>query len=102
MNGYRSDGLRNAGWMSQSTIASFVAAIYFGGLVCQVPIGWSSDRMDRRVLILGLAGVGGLVALLAALLPGWLPLILVAAAVVGGAIARHAWSSFPPGPGPSP
>ena len=35
-------------------ISAFVAAIYTGGLVFQYPIGWISDRMDRRRLILGL------------------------------------------------
>ena len=29
-------------------ISIFVAAIYVGGLVLQYPIGWVSDRMDRR------------------------------------------------------
>lgn len=33
-------------------IAAFVAAIYVGGLLFQGPIGWISDRMDRRYLII--------------------------------------------------
>ncbi|MEO0360809.1 MAG: MFS transporter, partial [Pseudomonadota bacterium] len=32
-------------------ISAFIAAIYFGGMVLQWPIGWISDRMDRRRLI---------------------------------------------------
>lgn len=44
--------------MSVAEITIFVAAIYFGGLVFQYPIGWVSDRMDRRVLIMGLTAVG--------------------------------------------
>jgi MFS family permease len=41
--------------------------------------------MDRRVLILALSAVGGGVALIATLFPSPLWLILLAAAVVGGA-----------------
>ncbi|WP_112323770.1 MFS transporter [Oceanibium sediminis] len=38
----------------------FVAMIYFGGMVLQFPIGWMSDRMDRRWLILGCTAAGAL------------------------------------------
>ena len=48
-------------------ISAFVAAIYPGGLVFQYPIGWVSDRMDRRVLIMGLTAAGALVTLAGAL-----------------------------------
>jgi MFS family permease len=34
-------------------ISIFIGAMYVGGLVMQYPIGWASDRMDRRTLILG-------------------------------------------------
>ncbi|OED39447.1 MFS transporter [Chromatiales bacterium (ex Bugula neritina AB1)] len=34
----------------------FVTAIYTGGLVLQYPIGWMSDRIDRRWLIIAVAG----------------------------------------------
>ena len=34
--------------MSVAEISAFVAAIYLGGLAFQFPIGWLSDRMDRR------------------------------------------------------
>lgn len=38
---------------SLDEIAIFVAAIYVGGMILQYPIGWLSDRMDRRLLIIG-------------------------------------------------
>ncbi len=38
--------------MSVAQISAFIAAIYLGGLIFQFPIGWLSDRMDRRRLIL--------------------------------------------------
>jgi MFS family permease len=40
-------------------ISIFIAAIYTGGLVLQYPIGWLSDRMDRRTVILWLSVAGG-------------------------------------------
>lgn len=36
---------------SLDEIAIFVASIYVGGMILQYPIGWLSDRMDRRLLI---------------------------------------------------
>src|SRR3989338_2176465 len=44
--------------MTLGQIAAFVAAMYVGGLVLQYPIGWLSDRMDRRALILWMAAAG--------------------------------------------
>ncbi|MFT6105682.1 MAG: MFS family permease [Paracoccaceae bacterium] len=38
--------------LSVGGIATFIAAIYTGGLLWQFPIGWASDRIDRRKLIL--------------------------------------------------
>jgi len=34
------------------TISIFIASIYVGGMLLQYPIGWVSDRMDRRKLII--------------------------------------------------
>jgi MFS family permease len=70
--------------MSEGQITLMVSLTYLAALVAQFPIGWLSDRMDRRVLILALSAVGGGVALLATVLPGPLWLILLAAAAVGG------------------
>lgn len=65
-------------------ITMFVAAIYTGGLVFQYPIGWISDRMDRRQLILGVAAVGAAACLLATLLPLGFTALLGVAMVIGG------------------
>ncbi|MEM1233416.1 MAG: MFS transporter [Pseudomonadota bacterium] len=65
-------------------ISIFVAAIYIGALVLQYPIGWFSDRMDRRRLILLSAALGGAAALAAFLLPLTFPVILAAGFVIGG------------------
>ncbi len=46
--------------MNVAQISVFVATIYLGGLLFQYPIGWVSDRMDRRILIMGLTAGGAL------------------------------------------
>lgn len=65
-------------------ISLMVSVTYIAALFLQYPIGWLSDRMDRRLLILGLSALGGVGALLSFVIPGTYWLILVSAAVVGG------------------
>ncbi|WP_411837117.1 MFS transporter [Paracoccus sp. ME4] len=70
--------------LSVAQISLFVAAIYAGGLVLQYPIGWISDRYDRRKLVLGMSAIGGLCGLVVvAAQPGTLGLV-VAGAIMGG------------------
>jgi MFS family permease len=65
-------------------ISIFVGTMYVGGLILQYPIGWASDRMDRRLLILGLSATGGFAMLIAGAfhLPFWGT--LVASFLLGG------------------
>lgn len=72
--------------MSVGQIAGFVAAMYGGGLVLQYPIGWLSDRLDRRVVIMWMSLVGAGVMALAGLLTLPYVLELLAAAALGGII----------------
>ena len=65
-------------------ISLFVSAIYVAALVLQYPIGWLSDRMDRRSLIVWVSVIGGCGSLIAFLLPGNFALILISGALVGG------------------
>ncbi len=65
-------------------ISFFVSAIYVAALVLQYPIGWLSDRMDRRVLIIWLGAIGGAGSLVAFLIPGNYYLIVLSGAIVGG------------------
>jgi MFS family permease len=44
--------------MTASQIALFVAMLFAGALVLQYPIGWLSDRLDRRKVICGTAVMG--------------------------------------------
>ncbi|MFB2595209.1 MFS transporter [Paracoccus sp. p4-l81] len=77
--------------LSIGQTSAFVASIYVGGLLAQYPIGWASDRMDRRVLILALAVLGALVMVLAAMVA--LPfLALIAVALIVGGVANPLYS----------
>ncbi len=69
--------------LSVREISLFIAMIYLGGTVLQFPIGWLSDRMDRRRLILIVAtlGAGGCVM---PMLTDSYAVLLVAAGRVGG------------------
>lgn len=70
--------------LSVAQISLFVAAIYAGGLVLQYPIGWISDRYDRRKLVLFLSAIGGLCGLIViAAQPGTVGLV-IAGAIMGG------------------
>ncbi|WP_417606414.1 MFS transporter [Primorskyibacter flagellatus] len=70
--------------MTLTQISMFVASFYVGALVLQYPLGWLSDRMDRRELITICAGIGGVAASVAVLLNGNFALMLVAAFLIGG------------------
>ncbi|HHW32550.1 MAG TPA: MFS transporter [Paracoccus solventivorans] len=65
-------------------ISAFVAAISVGGLLAQYPIGWLSDRLDRRKLIIALSGFGAVVAAVVAMAELGIWGYLLAAALVGG------------------
>ena len=72
--------------MGVGQIAGFVAAMYIGGLVLQYPIGWLSDRLDRRLMILWMSLAGAGVMALAAALPLPYALEVLVAAALGGII----------------
>ncbi|SHG65683.1 Predicted arabinose efflux permease, MFS family [Cognatiyoonia sediminum] len=70
--------------LSVSQVSLFVSVIYIAALVAQWPIGWLSDRIDRRILIILTTLVGGLGGLIAFIWTGNFAIILVSAALVGG------------------
>ncbi|HQY44785.1 MAG TPA: MFS transporter, partial [Paracoccaceae bacterium] len=63
--------------LSVKNLSIFVGSIYVGGLVLQYPIGWLSDRIDRRTLIAWLSAFGAVAVFLGTVLP-WTLLVLVA------------------------
>ena len=78
--------------MSVSEISLFVAMIYLGGMLLQFPIGWISDRMDRRVLIAVMCLVGAGFAL-GALLFDSLYWLYLCSFMIGG-IANPLYSLY--------
>lgn len=70
--------------LSVKQIALFTSALYVGGLLLQYPVGWFSDRIDRRKIMLWLAVAATVVLLVATVfaLPFWAHLIV--AVLLGG------------------
>ncbi|WP_136635227.1 MFS transporter [Pseudooceanicola onchidii] len=69
--------------LSLKQISLFIATFYIGATVAQYPLGWLSDRMDRRRLIMIVSFVGGIGAVIGMVVSGQIGL-LVAAFLVGG------------------
>ncbi|MCH2164288.1 MAG: MFS transporter [Marinovum sp.] len=70
--------------LTVAQISLFVASFYVGALLLQYPLGWISDRMDRRLLIAAVAGFTAVGALLGALVGGQFVALLGAAFLIGG------------------
>lgn len=70
--------------LSVGQISLLVSVIYVAALAAQYPIGWLSDRMDRRVLIIAIAALGGTGAIMSAILGESFLFLLIGAAIVGG------------------
>ena len=70
--------------LSVSQISWFVAAFFIGAMALQYPIGRLSDRMDRRILILGSAALGGAAALAGLFFGSSFGLLVGMALLVGG------------------
>ena len=68
---------------SVSMVAYFVMCIYIGGMIMQYPIGWLSDKIDRRLLIFAVC-LASTVTCLAVYYYEHPYLVWVAAFVVGG------------------
>lgn len=91
-------GLENA--------AAFNAALAVGAIALQWPAGWASDRIDRRLVIVGLAATGSLASLAlffgASSMP-WIAILVLAVIWGGGALSfygiavAHAVDRAPPG-----
>ncbi|KHA52091.1 Transporter, Major facilitator superfamily [Sulfitobacter geojensis] len=70
--------------LSVAQISMFVATFFVGSVVLQYPIGWISDRMNRRTLIAIVSVVGALGSFVGMFLGHIFPILLASAFVVGG------------------
>jgi len=70
--------------LSTGQISIFIGAIYVGGLVLQYPIGWLSDRMDRRKLIAIVTLTGAAGCLIGLAFGGVFHALVVSAFLIGG------------------
>ncbi len=70
--------------MAAAQVALFVAMLFAGALVLQFPIGWLSDRMDRRKLILGAAVIGATFCGVGWAMAGEFWFLMLAAFLAGG------------------
>jgi len=77
--------------LSVRNLSIFVGSIYVGGLVLQYPIGWLSDRVDRRSLIMWLAMLGAVSVAMGAVLP-WSLSILVVIGFLSGGVSNPLYS----------
>ncbi len=73
-----------AAGLSLSQLSVFIAAFYVGATVMQYPLGWISDRMDRRVLIMFVALGGGIGAVAGFVFGGDFYMLLLSAFFIGG------------------
>lgn len=72
--------------LSLAQIATFVSAFYVGGMLFQFPIGWLSDRMDRRVLIVAVTALCCAACFVAIFTEDNFALMVAMAVVIGGMI----------------
>lgn len=71
--------------LSIAQTSYFITAIFLGAMVFQFPIGWLSDRIDRRLLIIAVTAVGALVSLLGMYMGDNYWVLITAAFLLGGA-----------------
>lgn len=70
--------------LSIAQISTFVATFFVGAVILQYPIGWISDRMDRRVLIIFVSAIGAIGSVIGMLFGADFNMLLVSAFLVGG------------------
>ena len=70
--------------LSIGQISTFVATFFVGAVLLQYPIGWISDRMDRRSLIIIVAAIGVLGSTVGMMFGANFNMLLMSAFIVGG------------------
>jgi len=70
--------------LSVAQTSYFITLIFVGAMVFQIPIGWLSDKFDRRILIIAVTFVGAAMSMLCMYMGDNYTLLLIAAVVLGG------------------
>ncbi|WP_299282217.1 MFS transporter [uncultured Tateyamaria sp.] len=70
--------------LSVAQISTFVATFFVGAVILQYPIGWLSDRADRRRVIVLASATGVAGSFMGMVLGGSFAFLLLSAFVVGG------------------
>jgi MFS family permease len=70
--------------LSVGQVSTFIAVIFIGAMVLQYPIGWASDRMDRRQLIFGVAVTGAVASTIGYVAGTNFNVLLALAFIMGG------------------
>lgn len=91
--------------LSVSQLATFMAAFISGGVIFQAPIGWMSDKFDRRKVLIGVTGMTAILCALAwfvslhstAALIAVMPLIGGTALAIYGLSVSHTNDHLQPG-----
>jgi len=65
-------------------LSLFISSFFFGAILFQYPMGWLSDRMDRRILIVGAAAFGAVTSLAGMLFGAVFPVLLGIGLLSGG------------------
>lgn len=71
--------------LSVAQTSLFITTIFAGALLFQIPVGWLSDKIDRRFLIIGVTGMGAAMSMTAMYVGDNFTVLIVAAFVLGGA-----------------
>ncbi len=79
--------------LAAAQVSLFVAMLFAGALLLQYPVGWLSDRVDRRLLIASMAAIGA-----GFCLAGWAlgsdPWLLMGAAFFAGGVTTPLYALF--------
>ncbi len=71
--------------LSVAQTSLFITTIFAGALLFQIPVGWLSDKMDRRILIIGVTGMGATMAMISMYMGDSFTVLIVSAFILGGA-----------------
>jgi len=62
----------------------FLSMIFAGAIAFQVPVGWLSDKVDRRFLIIGVSGIGAAMSMVCMYFGDHYSVLIAGAFVLGG------------------